>query len=695
MSHNVLASFNPFSLQNGSKAKCHHRTQQIIWYGESRLRQALIVISKADAEAQAWMQHILREELFYLLGYVGVVTAIGQVVEVLILISLLALLDAGIAADSPAALVPMYTYDWWNGDARLARGGRLNNGTLPEALEVHYDQNLNPRWDVTPVPTPQANFGLRPTADCQRCRSYEDLTQDLMGELQSIHQLADGMKATSTSRVEQGMRQAQAVHVLHEQSLLKELAGGPASASGPPLAVEPLLKLLSQPAPGSRGDTPRVSISRKSRSIGTQAHSELLRLISLPPSSLKWVWGADLSEEEVLMLTTGKGKQHSGYNESLPLGVMRRKDTVLSALRTGSAQFMGLAPDIMSVPDAQPYPPWHNDPHFTTLPSDGHPSLQHDMTAPLPSNADVAPMYVTADDAGAIWSDASSADEATAGLNAGTTSPGDIRSNPALEPAANIIAPIGISADDAAVAWSDDDSAADLPATQPADRPAIPTADQATAIPTASDTAAVTDHQTRFTRLNPRQYTAHTSVVALATFEDAANAWSDHESDTSARSSSYDADADAGVPTGQTPEAITAEDAANAYDSDSDETGPDADAHHPSHSETRTTADDAADGWTSDEDEGADDEDADDEGADHSGADAHGAESDARSLCSSSNGPGPFGPAHFDFMDAQWLSGSQPEEEIDPDDEEADDDEVDDEDTDYEEGVDLDGHYYI
>ncbi|KAF8961708.1 hypothetical protein BDZ97DRAFT_1921039 [Flammula alnicola] len=75
---------------------------------------------------------------FYLLGYVGVVTAIGQVVEVPILMrsladslahvrpellplpfhsSLLVVLDAGIAADSPTALVPMYAYDWWNSDA--------------------------------------------------------------------------------------------------------------------------------------------------------------------------------------------------------------------------------------------------------------------------------------------------------------------------------------------------------------------------------------------------------------------------------------------------------------------------------------------------------------------------------------------------------------------------------------------------
>ncbi|KAF8964534.1 hypothetical protein BDZ97DRAFT_1918966 [Flammula alnicola] len=445
------------------------QAQRQLWHEELTLVAyemqwtALTVISKADAEMQRWMQYCLREELFYVLGFVGAATAVGQVVEVPILIrsladnlaharwqllpmafhsSLLAALDAGIDADSPAALVPTYAFDWWNGDAPPERLECLTFTTIQTALDVHHKQHPTVRQGRQLIPTPQAKFGLRSTADCERCRGNEDLTQDLITELQSIYQLADGMEAKTANRLAQDMRKAQSLHVLHEQSLFKELGSAPASAAGPGPAVEPLLKLLSQPASGSRGDAPAVSINRKSKAVAAQARSELQRLTSLPPSSLKWVWGADLTEEEVLMLTNSKGKQHSGYNESLPLGAMRRKDTVPSALWTGSAQFTGLAPDLMSVPDAQPYPPWHNDPHFTTLPSDGRASLPQEMTRPVPTNADAGlagraepgdtlpptsgtdplteanlmalttscttPLYVTADDAGDIWSDASS-----------------------------------------------------------------------------------------------------------------------------------------------------------------------------------------------------------------------------------------------------------------------------------------------
>ncbi|KAF8958977.1 hypothetical protein BDZ97DRAFT_1923289 [Flammula alnicola] len=806
MSRHVLAIFSPFSLQNGSTKSCHRLTQDIIWYGESRFRQALIVISKADAEMQRWMQYCLREELFYVLGFVGAATAVGQVVEVPILIrsladnlaharrqllpmafhsSLLAALDAGIDADSPAALVPTYAFDWWNGDAPPERLERLTFTTIQTALDVHHKQHPTVRQGRQLIPTPQAKFGLRSTADCERCRGNEDLTRDLMTELQSIYQLADGMAAKTTNQLAQDMRKADSLHVLHEQSLLKELGGEPASASGPAPAVEPLLTLLSQQAPGSRGDTPAVSINRKSKSVAAQARSELQQLISLPPSSLKWVWGADLTEDEVLMLTNSKAKQHSGYNESLPLGVMRRKDTVPSALRTGSAQFTGLAPDLMSVPDAQPYPPWHNDPHFTMLPSDGRASLPHEMTRPVPTNADAGlagraepgdtlpptsgadplteanlmahatgrptplPLYVTADDAGDIWSDASSGNESVVGINASTPSRDGVRSYPAMKSA-------GISAEDAAIAWSDNDSEADPPAasTAPttagstagptagpgataaltaggtadstagrADHPNVPvhlSVDDAVAVwsdddspgdPTPDEPAVagsgpsapdVTDHRQQFARRNPRQYTARANVIP--TFEDAADVWSDDESEHSPRSSTYDADADA--PAGHYRVEITADDAANAFDSDEQDTTADADGNQARQAEMHATADDAASAWSAEDDN----DDADDAGAETSGADSGGADFGTQPrLPSSFNEPGasltltpsritlpqgPFGPADFDFVDAEWLAG-QPEEDIDPDDEEEESDEGDEEDTDYEEGVDEHGHYYI
>ncbi|KAF8951312.1 hypothetical protein BDZ97DRAFT_1932517 [Flammula alnicola] len=190
----------------------------------------------------------------------------------------------------------------------------------------------------------------------------------------------------------------------------------------------------------------------------------------------------------------------------------------------------------------------------------------------------------------------------------------------------------------------------------------------------------------------------------MPTFEDAADLWSDDESERSPRSSTYDADADA--PAGHYRVDITASDAANAFDSDEQDTTADADGNQTRQAEMHATADDAASAWSAEDDN----EGADDAGAETSGADSGGADFGTQPrLPSSSNEPGasltltpsritlpqgPFGPADFDFVDAEWLAG-QPEEDIDPDDEEEESDEGDEEDTEYEEGVDEHGHYYI
>ena len=59
----MLSLFHPFSLQVGSNEAVHYRTQQIVWYTESRFRQALIKISQADIQHQKWMQAYLQQEL--------------------------------------------------------------------------------------------------------------------------------------------------------------------------------------------------------------------------------------------------------------------------------------------------------------------------------------------------------------------------------------------------------------------------------------------------------------------------------------------------------------------------------------------------------------------------------------------------------------------------------------------------------
>jgi hypothetical protein len=58
-----LCRFNHFSLQLGSKKPLHQHLQAIVWYAESRFRQALIKISHADRQRQTWMQSCLADEL--------------------------------------------------------------------------------------------------------------------------------------------------------------------------------------------------------------------------------------------------------------------------------------------------------------------------------------------------------------------------------------------------------------------------------------------------------------------------------------------------------------------------------------------------------------------------------------------------------------------------------------------------------
>jgi hypothetical protein len=59
----ILRLFSYFSLQWGSEEVLHHRTQLIVWYAESRFRQALIKISQADIRRQKWLQIYLKEEV--------------------------------------------------------------------------------------------------------------------------------------------------------------------------------------------------------------------------------------------------------------------------------------------------------------------------------------------------------------------------------------------------------------------------------------------------------------------------------------------------------------------------------------------------------------------------------------------------------------------------------------------------------
>jgi hypothetical protein len=59
-----IHTFDPFNLQQGSNKEWHVKVQRIIYYGESRFRQAAAtMIQTADNRRQRWMQQLLQQEL--------------------------------------------------------------------------------------------------------------------------------------------------------------------------------------------------------------------------------------------------------------------------------------------------------------------------------------------------------------------------------------------------------------------------------------------------------------------------------------------------------------------------------------------------------------------------------------------------------------------------------------------------------
>ena len=63
MSHNIIRAFDPFNLKHGSSNEDHIYIQEVIYYGESRFRQALAEMTKADPCHQMWMQSVLQIEV--------------------------------------------------------------------------------------------------------------------------------------------------------------------------------------------------------------------------------------------------------------------------------------------------------------------------------------------------------------------------------------------------------------------------------------------------------------------------------------------------------------------------------------------------------------------------------------------------------------------------------------------------------
>uniref|UniRef100_A0A8H7Y6U1 Uncharacterized protein n=1 Tax=Psilocybe cubensis TaxID=181762 RepID=A0A8H7Y6U1_PSICU len=155
----TFSSIDPFDLHGfaSESAKQYRKhIQELVYYGESRLKRAVDEILKKPMEDQAPFQKCLRKELHYFLTYVGLITSMGQVVDVPFTLRSLAFSLGRIAPeDLPmqfnvefvqalnitrdedrGEVVASYKRPWWE-EFRPSWRSVIDDGSIGECLSHH------------------------------------------------------------------------------------------------------------------------------------------------------------------------------------------------------------------------------------------------------------------------------------------------------------------------------------------------------------------------------------------------------------------------------------------------------------------------------------------------------------------------------------------------------------------------------
>ena len=127
----------------------------------------------------------------------------------------------------------------------------------------------------------------------------------MFNEACSTHNFINGCKSSADAALNANVRKVAGFYALHELALLKELQAEPQA-----LSSVPALKKTPQ---HDGGPSKQSAVTRQSQLMGAHAQAELEHLKALPPTSYKWTWGVDITENDVLALnqeTKGKGRAH-------------------------------------------------------------------------------------------------------------------------------------------------------------------------------------------------------------------------------------------------------------------------------------------------------------------------------------------------------------------------------------------------
>ncbi|KAF8238553.1 hypothetical protein L208DRAFT_1241730 [Tricholoma matsutake] len=266
-----LSVYSHFSLQSGPKVQLQRCAQEIIWYAESQFRQVLLEVDQANFVKQSWTQRILYAKVMYVMFWIGIGTSIGLMIDVPILLwsladsladvnydhlplgfhpSLSALLDDGVASDSPSHLVESYACDWWCHKTEPAPARIFGIDTLDECLD-HYRQWVSTPVTVsTPIDSQSGQDAPSGQVDCQSCIDLCTLIHNMFDEACVMHGFLSTCESAADAEMNVNLRKAAGFHHLHELALLKEIQSKPSKLTPAP-ALGPAAAMAMAPATSS------------------------------------------------------------------------------------------------------------------------------------------------------------------------------------------------------------------------------------------------------------------------------------------------------------------------------------------------------------------------------------------------------------------------------------------------------------
>lgn len=321
------------------------------------------------------------------MSYIGLAATLGVAVDIPPIVRMLTtqavnsdavrqLIDAGPEVNDAAAAVTEFMCPWWlPGQLHdLSEAKFFQVSSAKEFLNFHLRQKrevaeIAQADETTAIKDlfkhnymfPSSAFGEVPVPPgvepCTRCRLYRAVALGSQDKLRDLRNSIEAGKSIFRLETQLKIREASSFNQLYEAAVSKE--GN---------TVDLLVGEGAGPATTVNKGKKRVELAEDWRALSEERLKKSHLEQSLP--SGKWVWGPDLTEDDLKSLVRGGDRNnvlpHTGYDESLDeksIGYPSPPVNVARFAEEGDPPFFELSPDIMEIPHLET----HQYPSFRVI----------------------------------------------------------------------------------------------------------------------------------------------------------------------------------------------------------------------------------------------------------------------------------------------------------------------------------------